>query len=98
VLDVPADRVRVYGVTWRSPRDGRAAGTLSDRVLRGQLSIAEVLQTRPFLAKGTMVDIGANIGTTSITRLLLGHVDFVYAIRHPGRHRPFVRVGLCLID
>ena len=79
-MDVSADRVRIHGVSWWIPRDARSEGTLSDRVVRGQLPIAEILQTRPFVHRGAMIDIGANIGTTAITRLLLGHVDFVYAI------------------
>src|SRR5262245_35405760 len=80
VPDVAADRVSVYGVSWWVPRDGRVEGTLSDRLVRGSLPVSEILQTRPFIAKGAMIDIGANVGTTSITRLLLGHVDHVYAI------------------
>ena len=78
--DISADRVSVYGVSWWVPRDGRVEGTLSDRLVRGSLPVSEILQTRPFIAKGAMIDIGANVGTTSIPRLLLGHVDHVYAI------------------
>jgi FkbM family methyltransferase len=79
-LDVPADRVGIHGVVWWIPRDARSEGTLSNRIVRGQLPITDLLQTRPFVRKGTMIDIGANIGTTAVTRLLLGHVDSVYAI------------------
>jgi FkbM family methyltransferase len=78
--DVAADRVSVYGVVWWVPRDGRVEGTLSDRLVRGSLPVSEILQTRRFIAPGAMIDIGANVGTTSITRLLLGHVEYVYAI------------------
>jgi FkbM family methyltransferase len=91
-LDVLADRVRIHSVSWWIPRDARTTGTLSDRVFRGELPIGDVLQTRPFIRRGAMIDIGANIGTTSITRLLLGHVDYVYAIEpDPANYACLVR-------
>ena len=41
-----------------------------------------------------MVDIGANIGTTAIPRLLLGHVDYVYAVEpDPANYACLVRTA-----
>ena len=74
------ERVRIAGLTWSVPHDDRKPGSLSDRLLRGELPLAEILRTRPFARGGVMIDIGANIGTTAIPRLLLGDVDRVYAV------------------
>lgn len=76
--DVPAECVTIAGVRWWVPLDDRRTGSLSDRVLRGDLPMAEILRTHPFVRRGVMIDIGANIGTTSIPRLLLGEVERVY--------------------
>jgi FkbM family methyltransferase len=40
--------------------------------------MADILRTHPFVRGGVLIDIGVNIGTTSIPRLLLGEVDCVY--------------------
>jgi FkbM family methyltransferase len=80
--DVPADAdtVRIAGLVWSVPRDDRKPGSLSDRLLHRELPLAEILRTRRFGRGGVMIDIGANIGTTSIPRLLLGDVDRVYGV------------------
>jgi FkbM family methyltransferase len=75
-----ADTVRIAGLVWYVPRDDRKPGSLSDRLLHHELPLAEILRTRPFARGGVMIDIGANIGTTSIPRLLLGDVDRVYGV------------------
>jgi FkbM family methyltransferase len=75
-----ADTVRIAGVMWSVPRDDRKPGSLSDRLLHRELPLAEILRTRRFARGGVMIDIGANIGTTSIPRLLLGDVDRVYGV------------------
>jgi FkbM family methyltransferase len=75
-----ADRVRIAGVTWFVPADDRKAGSLSDRLLHHELPLMEILSTRQFARGGVMIDIGANIGTTAIPRLLLGDVDRVYGV------------------
>ena len=82
VQDVPADAdtVRVAGLVWWVPADDRKPGSLSDRLLHRELPLAEILRTRPFARGGVMMDIGANIGTTSIPRLLLGDVERVYGV------------------
>ncbi|HEY7185561.1 MAG TPA: FkbM family methyltransferase [Vicinamibacterales bacterium] len=80
--DVPtnADSVHIAGLVWCVPADDRKPGSLSDRLLRRELPLAEILRTRPFARGGVMIDIGANIGSTSIPRVLLGDVDRVYGV------------------
>jgi FkbM family methyltransferase len=80
--EVPADTdtVRVAGLVWWVPADDRKPGSLSDRLLHRELPLADILRTRPFARGGVMMDIGANIGTTSIPRLLLGDVERVYGV------------------
>jgi FkbM family methyltransferase len=80
--DMPAtvDRVRIAGLVWWVPADDRTPGSLSDRLLHRELPLAEILRTRPFARGGVMIDIGANVGTTSIPRLLLGDVERVYGV------------------
>jgi FkbM family methyltransferase len=91
---VDAQRVCIAGVVWWIPGDSRRDGSLSDRLVRRVLPIDELLQTRPFIRKGAMVDVGANVGTTAITRLLLGHVDYVYAIEpDPANYACLVRTA-----
>src|SRR5574342_110776 len=65
--DMPAtsDTVRIAGLVWWIPADDRKPGSLSDRLLHRELPLAEILRTRPFARGGVMIDIGANIGTTS---------------------------------
>jgi FkbM family methyltransferase len=74
------DRVEVGGITWCVPRDARAEGRLADRLVREKrLPLADLLRTREAISNGTMLDIGANIGLTSVTRAVLGDTDLVYA-------------------
>jgi FkbM family methyltransferase len=75
-----ADRVQISGVTWWVPADNRTEGQLADRVLnRRHLPLPEILRTREAISNGTMIDIGANIGLTSVTRAILGDAAIVYA-------------------
>jgi len=79
-----ADGVEILGLTWWVPRDDRADGQLADRVVRShQLPLADILRTREAISNGTMIDIGANIGLTSVTRAILGDASLVYAAE-PG--------------
>jgi FkbM family methyltransferase len=86
------DSVRIAGITWSVPLDDRKPGSLSDRLLRGDLPIGELLRTRRFIHGGVMIDIGANIGTTAIPRLLLGDVERVYGVEpDPTNHAALQR-------
>ncbi len=80
LADVPHDTTTLAGLTWHVPADGRLEGRFSHRILaRGWLPLAEVLQARELAVGTAMIDIGANIGTTSITRAVLGDFQVVYA-------------------
>jgi len=75
-----ADHVEIAGLSWWVPRDDRRGGGLADRVVAGKwLPIADILRTREAIANGVMLDIGANIGLTSVTRVVAGDMDLVYA-------------------
>jgi FkbM family methyltransferase len=75
-----AEQVEIDGVTWWVPRDGRKAGQLADRLLVGkQLPFVDLLRTREAISNGIMLDIGANIGLTSVLRAILGDASVVYA-------------------
>lgn len=64
---------RIDGLTWAIPDDRTDPGSLSHRMLHRQwLPIDDIGEVRPFAAGGVMLDIGANIGTTSIPRIVLG--------------------------
>ena len=75
-----ADRVEIDGITWWVPRDARAEGQLAHRLLIDKrLPLTDILRTREVISNGTMLDIGANIGLTSVLRAVLGDADVVYA-------------------
>jgi FkbM family methyltransferase len=81
-----ADSVQIGGVTWWVPADNRTQGQLADRVVnRRHLPLADILRTREAISNGIMIDIGANIGLTSVTRAILGDVTVVYAAE-PAPH------------
>jgi len=75
-----ADSVHIAGLVWCVPADDRKPGSLSDRLLHRELPLAEILRTQPFARGGVMIDIGANVGSTSIPRVLLGDVERVYGV------------------
>jgi FkbM family methyltransferase len=74
-----ADRVDICGVVWWVPADSRTEGRLADRIMHGHLPLQDILRTREAVSNGTMLDIGANVGLTSITRAILGDASVVYA-------------------
>jgi FkbM family methyltransferase len=62
------------------PADEASKGALSDRILgEGWLPLEDILATRELALGTAMIDIGANIGTTSIPRVVLGDFAYVYA-------------------
>lgn len=83
---LPADRLEINGVTIWVPQDARGAGSLSDRLHRGQLPLREIVKTREVSIGRVMIDIGANIGTTSIPRVVLGDVGQVFAAEPEPRN------------
>ena len=77
---VGAERVEIAGLSWWVPPDDRRNGRLADRVVTaGWLPLVDILRTREAIANGIMLDIGANIGLTSVTRVVAGDADVVYA-------------------
>lgn len=74
-----ADVVKANGITFTVPADGRQPSSLSDRILRGRLPLRMILSTREMIGRGVMLDVGANIGTTSFPRAILGDFDVIYA-------------------
>jgi FkbM family methyltransferase len=90
-IDVP-DRaiecVEIAGLTWRVPADrGDATGVARRLVRRARLPLDEILETRELAVGRLMIDIGANVGTTSIPRAILGDFAWIYAIEpHPRNY------------
>ena len=77
---VPTQHVTIGGLSWRVPVDAASSGELSDRIVReGWLPFEDILAVRELAVGTAMIDIGANIGTTSIPRVVLGDFAYVYA-------------------
>jgi FkbM family methyltransferase len=80
--DPPASSacVVVAGLSWWIPkRPGDHDGVAARLEGKGRLPLREILDTRELAVGRVMIDIGANVGTTSITRALLGDFTTVYA-------------------
>jgi FkbM family methyltransferase len=87
VDDKTVDRVTIAGLTWQIPVDGGTAEGLARRLVRRQrLPLDEILQTRELAVGRVMIDIGANVGTTSIPRAILGDFGCVYAVEPDPRN------------
>ena len=72
------ERLTIDGLEWWVPLDQR----LPQRAERAQdqgFPYRVLLQTREVAVGGVMLDLGGNIGRTSVTRALLGDVRAVYA-------------------
>ena len=85
--------VTIEGLSWRVPLDVSSRGGLSDRIVReGWLPLEDILATRELALGTAMIDVGANIGTTSIPRVVLGDFAYVYAAEpDPANYE-------CLVD
>ena len=84
--------ITVAGLSWCLP-DAGAEGALSRRLVAGhKLPLQEILEARELAIGRVMIDIGANIGTTSITRVVLGDFACVYAAEpDPANYACLVR-------
>jgi FkbM family methyltransferase len=95
--DVPmpaaADRVVIAGLSWWMPAQPDQSEGIARRLAgRGRLPLREILETRELAVGRVMIDIGANVGTTSIPRALLGDFNCVYAIEpDPANYACLVR-------
>lgn len=74
-----SDVVVTDGLTWHIPKEERDHG-LTERLRRGWLPWHELLMQRVLGVGTAMIDVGANIGTTSICRVVAGDMQRVYAI------------------
>jgi len=73
--------VVVAGLSWWVPVEADDTEGIAHRLgARRRLPLAEILETRELALGRAMIDIGANVGTTSIPRALLGDFNWVYAI------------------
>jgi FkbM family methyltransferase len=69
-----------HGLQWWIPRQvARDGNSLEASVASGWLPFAAILSTRELAQGAIMLDIGANVGTTSIPRVVLGDFQRVYA-------------------
>lgn len=84
--------VDVFGLTMWVPNDASTTGSLSARILTGRwLPVDDIARVRRTVVGGTMLDIGANIGTTAIPRLALGDFATVFAAEpHPSNYECLV--------
>jgi FkbM family methyltransferase len=84
-------RIEIDGLPWWVPLDH----SNEERVRRSQrqgFPYRAILQTREVAIGGIMLDIGANIGRTSIPRIILGDVRAVYAAEpEPANYACLVR-------
>ena len=74
-----SDVVVTDGLTWHVPKEEGDHG-LAERLRRGWLPWHELLIQRVLGVGTAMIDVGANVGTTSICRVVAGDMQRVYAI------------------
>lgn len=73
------DVVETHGLQLALPRATSSTG-FGSRLREGWLPWRDILSQRELGVGTVMIDVGANIGTTSIVRAILGDVQRVYAI------------------
>jgi len=85
--------VVVAGLSWWIPKRLGDQDGIAERLEgKGRLPLREILDTRELAVGRLMIDIGANVGTTSITRALLGDFTCVYAAEpDPANYACLVR-------
>jgi FkbM family methyltransferase len=70
----------IGGLQWTIPGGLADRGSLAHRVMHDAwLPFGDIATVRQFVVGGIMLDIGANIGTTAIPRLVLGDCTRVFA-------------------
>ena len=92
-LPTNVEQVVLAGLTWWLPAQvGESEGIAERLAGKRRLPLREILETRELAVGRAMIDIGANVGTTSIPRVLLGDFSFVYAIEpDPANYACLVR-------
>lgn len=68
----------ILGLRFSIPDDGLAPGSLSFRLANDWLPLDDIVRVRPFAVGGVMLDIGGNIGTTCIPRVVYGDFSRAY--------------------
>jgi FkbM family methyltransferase len=88
-----AECVVIAGLTWWIPAEtGETEGVAQQIAGKRRLPLREILETRELAVGRVMIDIGANVGTTSIPRALFGDFNCVYAIEpDPANYACLVR-------
>jgi FkbM family methyltransferase len=89
--DATVFAVTIGGLTWWVPASARQPDREA-RVKAQALPLRAILQTREVAVGPVMVDVGANIGRTSVLRVVLGDVGVVHAAEpEPDNYRCLVR-------
>jgi len=79
--------ILAHGLRWWIPRQVPLdPGSLEANVANGRLPLKAILASRELAQGSIMLDIGANIGTTSIPRVVLGDFQHVYAAEPEPRN------------
>jgi FkbM family methyltransferase len=87
----PMQKIDIEGFDWWVPLDPKVEDRV-ERASRQGFPFRAILQTREVALGGIMLDLGANLGRTSIPRVLLGDVRAVYAAEpFPGNYLALVR-------
>ncbi len=85
------EKIGIDGFDWWVPLDPRVEDRV-ERAGRQGLPLRAILQTREVGLGGIMLDLGANLGRTSIPRVLLGDARVVYAAEpFPANYAALVR-------
>ena len=87
------EQIVLAGLTWWLPAQAGESEGIAQRLAgKRRLPLDEILETRELAVGRAMIDIGANVGTTSIPRALLGDFTYVYAIEpDPANYSCLVR-------
>ena len=71
--------VTIDGLTWWVPAPStRSAAAIAKRLAKQSIPYRSIAQARDLAIGGVMLDVGANIGLTSVPRVVLGDFDVVY--------------------
>lgn len=85
--------VEIDGLTFWVPLDDRLPER-AERAARQDLAYRAIVQARELTVGGIMIDIGANLGRTSVPRIILGDVEAVYGFEaDPDNYRCLVQTA-----
>jgi FkbM family methyltransferase len=83
-----AKRICTDGIIFYVPLQGSEAmkDRFTDKMLRGWWPFKAIYDLLPYMRGGVMLDVGANVGTTSIPRAILGHFKEIHAFEPEPRN------------